>query len=260
MLPVPRPWFEQSVATLNALAQDTYVDGAQVLLPGGRPVPDVRLAEGTHLKSGAVYEAHGEDLAAPQERMVVKEWDGASRIRVQQHLKHEEMSVFVEAALRSAAKPEDVEVRVETSGRSTSARLMRTSSRAHLRLDTWWRAVSCESASTVPLEMSVEHRLGRAAVRVAPHRTGGSWELRCTLSVHACLPLRPLVAIGIWFARRRIGRAFAEAVDQAAGRWNTAIPTALALRPDQLRAQVMAALQAKTEAGVFGSPDSSAPP
>lgn len=54
--PVPRRWFEQAVVTPYDLVAESRAgaDDGRLFLADGRRVPDVRLAEGGHLRAGAV--------------------------------------------------------------------------------------------------------------------------------------------------------------------------------------------------------------
>ncbi|WP_437025456.1 hypothetical protein [Streptomyces sp. enrichment culture] len=57
LTPVPRAWSADALATALDVVESTRAEAdGRLVLPDGRPVPDVRLTGGRHLRRGAVHE------------------------------------------------------------------------------------------------------------------------------------------------------------------------------------------------------------
>ncbi|MFG2312883.1 hypothetical protein ACGFS9_30050 [Streptomyces sp. NPDC048566] len=235
--PVPRRWFEQMLAELYLLAQDTRAHGERILLPGGRDVPGLRLLKGTHLTPGAVYETADE---RSRTTLSLRSWTRGSTLRVEQVVTDEEMTLGVEAALRSVDHPREAEIRgcVRYPGRWES--LLRLEGRARVDLDAWWRAAKSRRPVHAPLTATLTHRLGEATVRAWPRtRPDGRWDVRVVLSARGRSFLRPLAAVGLPAFRGRLGHTFEKSIDGAAEQWNETVPHATARAPHELRSSVL---------------------
>src|SRR5690606_20489270 len=164
--------------------------GGRVVLPDGRPVPDVRLAEGRHLRRGAVYEADGGDdgsveaaagqETAPEERIrvTVAEWDRRRALRLDIASTGAEGEITARCALRGPDRPRDADVTGRAHLEGVWAPLSRFEGRARLQLDDWWAATDTGRVPrTAPLRVRLRCGIARADLRVtpAPAPADGHW-------------------------------------------------------------------------------------
>ncbi|WP_405799699.1 hypothetical protein [Streptomyces sp. NBC_01506] len=263
---VPRRWFEQAVVTLYDLVAETRADGGRLFLADGRQVPDIRLAQGGHLRAGAVYEVDG------NARIHVKEWDRRAAVRVAQSVTDGAVTAEIEAELRDVERPRAAELRgsvrpSRTDGtdgtRDRWAALMRATGTSHLRLDDWWDAAakawpspesgkkppvrqppspapSTPTSTSAPLEARLDHLLGRATVRATPGQLpDGRWAIRVSLTARGRSLLRPLTAVALRVVSRALNRNFARSLDTMAARWNGVVPDLVSQDMPHLRARIL---------------------
>ncbi|MEU0577578.1 hypothetical protein ABZ465_09805 [Streptomyces griseoincarnatus] len=249
LAPVPRPWLVDALGALTDLAESTTVEDGRVLLPDGRQVPELRLAEGRHLRPGAVYEStedadagKGEADARESEadagrrtdtvRITVQEWRRTRALRVAFSGSGTDGDVTGRAVLIGPDRPD----RVELSGRAALtgvwSPLSRSDAKAELRCGDWWRAAEQDGgARRPPLRARLTCGPARADLTAVP-RPGHDhedWEVTVTVRLRGRGPLRPLVSLGLGLARRLLARAVAKAVDDAARDWNAEVPQLTAL-------------------------------
>lgn len=241
--PVPRRWFEQAVLTLYDLVAQTRADGGRLFLADGRRVPDVRLAEGGHLRAGAVYEA---DDDAARIRVRVLEWDRRSAVRAAQTITDGAVTAEIEGVLRDVEHPRTAGLRgsIRSSGTRWSS-LTRAAGTSRLRLDDWWTAAAGTGPGTAsaPLEARLDHRLGVATVRASPHRLpDGRWAIRVSLTARGRSLPRPLTAVALRLAARSLHRSFTGALESAATHWNETVPGLVARDMPRLRERALDAL------------------
>ncbi|MFD1661292.1 hypothetical protein ACFSL4_24565 [Streptomyces caeni] len=234
---VPRLWFEQALRVLHGVARETRAEGGRVLLPDGRAVPDVRLAEGCHLSPGAVYELEDEQEHV---RLTVRQWGSAPALRLEHALAGRGVIVVLEASLRDVDRPVQTEISgsVQVHGRWQSLRRANGGARVDLR--SWWKAATGRRPAGAPFEARVRHRLARATLRATPRPHGdGRWEVRLVLSLRGRSLLRPVAAAGLLLRRRRLRQVFAEAVEETARQWNRTVPQAVAHDASRLLERVL---------------------
>ncbi|MFC8404338.1 hypothetical protein ACFUG9_12105 [Streptomyces griseoincarnatus] len=254
LAPVPRPWLVDALGALIDLAESTTAENGRLLLPDGRQVPELRLAEGRHLRPGAVYESTedadgGKGEAGAREngadagrrtdtvRITVEEWRRTRALRVAFSGSGSDGDVTGRAALIGPDRPD----RVELSGRAalTGVRspLSRFDAEAELRCGDWWQAAEQDGgARRPPLRARLTCGPARADLTAVP-RPGHDhedWEVTVTVRLRGRGPLRPLVSLGLGLARRPLARAVAEAVDDAARDWNAGVPQLTALGREEL--------------------------
>lgn len=225
---------------LDELAAETRAEGETVLLPGGQAAADVRLVKGRHLRPGAVYAVDDEEGGTV--RVTVKEWNRRSGLRVELSVVTPEAVVEWEAGLRSADRPRAAEVSGVVRGDSKWPTLSRMEGRARLRLDDWWTATEGRRVTRAPLRARLRHRLLRAEVLVVPgpRRDDDRWDVRATVSVRGRWLLRPVAAVVLTLAGRRMHRALCRTLDDLAGQWNEAVPGVVAQDPVCLRETILA--------------------
>ncbi|MEW2067417.1 hypothetical protein [Streptomyces sp. NPDC007346] len=243
-----RPWFEEAASTVVDLFDASREQGGAILLPDGRPVHGLRLLKGRHLQSGAQYgEAPGEGEAPEtSETTVLREWRPSRTVEVESLMAEEGMALRVGVRLRDPRAPRALEVSLDGHNPKGGS-LYRFSGRAKADLHAWWAALdrpsSAPPAARAPVIGKAVHRLGKARLTVTPHPAeDGTWRVRVVLSVRGRWLLRPVGAVGLFFARRPIERGFREAVDGAAEEWAEMLAELPSLHGEALRAEIADAL------------------
>ncbi|NEC64030.1 hypothetical protein, partial [Streptomyces sp. SID9727] len=123
------------------LAESTRADGTAVRTPDGRPVEDLRLVKGRHLRAGALYEIGRADDG---ERMAVRvrEWRRTAAIEVEQRLSAPDLNARVTLRLTAPDRPRLVEGRGRMWGPDGSGVLRRGTGSARADLAAWWDAAA----------------------------------------------------------------------------------------------------------------------
>ncbi|MYR95132.1 MULTISPECIES: hypothetical protein [unclassified Streptomyces] len=243
-----RHWFEEAAGHVMDLFDASREEGGEILLPDGRPVYGLRLLKGRHLQSGAQY---GEDPAqkdgegAP-EVAVLREWRPSRTVEVESRVAEEGMSMRVGVRLREPRTPKALEVSLDGHNPEGGS-LYRFSGRAKADLHAWWAALeqpsSAPPAARAPVIGKAVHRLGKARLTVTPRPAEDStWRVTVVLSVRGRWLLRPVAAVGLFFARKPIARGFREGVDDAAEEWAELLAELPSLHGEALRAEIADAL------------------
>lgn len=240
LAPVPLPWLADALAVLLDLAEGTRAEAGRVLLPDGRTVPDVRLAEGRHLRPGAVYESTGD--ARETVRVGVEEWHRRRALRLALAVSASDAEVEGRGVLRRPDRPRLVEIDGRARVAGVWSALSRVSGSARLRCDDWWAAAeSGHRGRTAPLRARVECGAGRAELRAVPAPGGldGHWRVTVTVRIRGRRLYRPVAAIALTLVRGRLQRSFATTLNDLATHWNTEIPRVLALPPESLHRELL---------------------
>ncbi|MET9151288.1 hypothetical protein ABZX82_08460 [Streptomyces griseoflavus] len=242
LAPVPGPWLVDTLAVLLDVAEGTRAEAGRLLLPDGREVPDARLAEGRHLRPGAVYEGTREETAETV-RITVEEWNRRRTLRLAAAVEAPDGAFTVRGALHRPDRPGRFEA--EGSARTADAwpALSRVRGRVRLLCGDWWAACAGRTVRTAPLRASVECGVARAELRAVPrpHGKDGAWAVTVTVRVRGRRLFRPVAAVALRLGRRRLRRFLAGALDGFAERWNTEVPALVAMGPDDVRREVLAA-------------------
>lgn len=223
-------------------AESTRAQGEEIVLEDGRPVADVRLVKGRHLRPGARYEL-AEAGATDQVAVLVREWQRRSAIAVEQLLASDDVTVRMALRLRTPDRPRLLEVEGQVRGPEGSGALRRGSGKVRLDLAAWWAATDLAPgalpAARAPATVRLRHRLGKAHLDLRPRRAdGGRWQVDVAVTVRGRWLLRPVVAVALMVAGRPVRRGFRSEVEQAADEWNRSIGELLALTPDDLWAEL----------------------
>ncbi|MFE8953569.1 MULTISPECIES: hypothetical protein [Streptomyces] len=272
LAPVPRPWLVDALGALTDLAESTTAEDGRVLLPDGRQVPELLLAEGRHLRPGAVYEttedtdagkggadalegeadagksladAHkgeagtgaGTGTGADTVRITVEEWRRTHALRVVFSGSGPGGDLTGRAALIGPDRPDRVELSGRAALKGVRSPLSRFDADAELRCEAWWQAADRGgSACGPPLRARLTCGVARAELTAVPSpgRDHDDWEVTVTVRVRGRGLLRPLVSLGLVLARRPLARAVAGAVDDAARDWNTGVPRLTVLGREEL--------------------------
>ncbi|MEU0086297.1 hypothetical protein [Streptomyces sp. NPDC006274] len=235
-------WIEELAGLILDFAESTRERGEEIVLEDGRPVVDVRLVEGRHLHPGARYELF-EDGATDKQTVLVREWRRGDAIAVEQLLLSDGMTARTVLRLHSPGQPLLLEADGQVRGPEGSGPLRRGSGEARLDLAAWWAAVQlapgAPSAAPTPATVRLKHRLCEARLDLRPRRAErGRWQVDVAVTVRGRWLLRPVVAVALVVARRRVRRGFRSAVQEAADGWNREIGELLTLGPDAIRAEL----------------------
>ncbi|SCE09582.1 hypothetical protein [Streptomyces sp. DvalAA-19] len=260
-----RGWFEETAGHVVDLFEASREQDGAILLPDGRPVHGLRLLKGRHLQPGAEYgEAPGKtpgeketaaESAAPPEKApsepavesaVLREWRSSRVIEVESHAVDEGMSMRVGVRLREPRAPKSLELSLDGHNPEGGS-LYRFSGRAKADLHAWWAALeqplTAPPPARAPVVGKAVHRLGKARLTVTPRAAGdGSWRVSVVLSLRGRWLLRPVAAVGLFFARKPVERGFREAVDSSVAEWAEMLAELPRLRGEALRAEIADAL------------------
>ncbi|MBT3076054.1 MULTISPECIES: hypothetical protein [Streptomyces] len=260
-----RGWFEETAGHVVDLFEASREQDGAILLPDGRPVHGLRLLKGRHLQPGAEYgEAPGKtpgeketaaESAAPPEKApsepavesaVLREWRPSRVIEVESHAVDEGMSMRVGVRLREPRAPKSLELSLDGHNPEGGS-LYRFSGRAKADLHAWWAALeqplTAPPPARAPVVGKAVHRLGKARLTVTPRAAGdGSWRVSVVLSLRGRWLLRPVAAVGLFFARKPVERGFREAVDSSVAEWAEMLAELPRLRGEALRAEIADAL------------------
>ncbi|MBT3153792.1 hypothetical protein HTV45_23470 [Streptomyces sp. CHD11] len=241
LAPVPLPWLGDSLAVLLDLAEDTRTEAGRVLLPDGREVPDVRHAGGRHLRPGAVYESTAEGEAG---RITVEQWNRRRALELALAGSEPDGAFTVRGTLHRPDRPRLLEIDGRARVENLWSPLSRVSGGARLRSDDWWAAAGTgRTARTAPLRARLECGVARADLRAVPEPGGpdGHWQVMVTVRLRGRYLLRPVAAVVLRLGRRRLRRSLATALDEFAARWNDVVPGLVAMGPDAVRQEILAA-------------------
>ncbi|MFI2437506.1 hypothetical protein [Streptomyces sp. NPDC018693] len=239
-------------------AESTRAQGDEIVLEDGRPVADVRLVKGRHLRPGARYEL-SDAGATDHVTVLVREWQRRRVVAVEQLLVSDDVTGWMALRLRNPDRPRLLEIEGRVRGPEGSGALRRGSGTARLDLTAWWAAADLApgvpSAVGAPATARLKHRLFKARLHVRPRRAdGGRWQVDVAVTVRGRWLLRPVAAIALMVAGRPMRRGFRSAVEQAADAWNRSIGELLALTPDDVRAELTRQATERTPEGPMGAP------
>ncbi|MFH9983196.1 hypothetical protein ACH4ND_29000 [Streptomyces sp. NPDC017179] len=254
--PVPYPWLVDAVTVIRTLVEECRVDEQGFVLSDGQVLRDIRLIQGRHLRPGSVYviengagegkaaaDAEGtrKDKAADPSgtaRITVGAWDHRRAVHLELTVAEDDMATELDVTLKSPDRPALVEIAGRTRGGAAPLKLFEMAGRARVRLDDWWPAADSDRIPpSAPASARLDHRWVRADVRAVPRpsRHDGRWDIQITVSLRGRRLLRPLAAIVLTVAARRIRRAVVRSVDDLAAQWNDRVPRLVAMDADQLR-------------------------
>ncbi|MFB7321599.1 hypothetical protein [Streptomyces sp. NPDC056190] len=278
--PVPYPWLVDALAVIRTLLEESQADGQGLVLPDGQVIPDIRLTQGRHLRPGSVYlteidvevevedddedddgdgiaqadanaVADGSGISEDAEasetvQITVREWDHRRAVRLELALVSDDMNVELDAALKSPDRPCLVEISGRARGDASARTLFGMTGRALVRLDDWWPAADTgRTPPSAPAAARLDHPWIRADVRVVPRpspsRDDGRWELHVTVSLRGRRLLRPVAAVVLAVATRRIRRSVVQTLDNLAAQWNDRVPHLVAMNMDELRETLLSA-------------------
>ncbi|MGW5969455.1 hypothetical protein [Streptomyces sp. NPDC055186] len=261
LAPVPRDWFADVLAVLVDSAESSRVEAGRVLLPDGRVLPDVRLTGGRHLRPGAVYDAvlhepgpeHGDRPQPAEEkrtpgdpgdsvRVTVREWNRRRGLRLGIDVSGADAVLVGEGILRSPDRPREAEIGGRARIDGVWSALSRPTGRARLRLDDWWTATDTGRAPrSAPLRARLECGAARAELRAVPRPdpVEDGWEVTVTVRVRGRRLFRPVAALALALARRRLQRALTDALEDLARHWNTEVPRLTAMDRDDIRREIL---------------------
>ncbi|MFE9311922.1 hypothetical protein ACFYM5_30385 [Streptomyces sp. NPDC006706] len=187
-------------------------------------------------ESGTSEEAEASETV----QITVREWDHRRAVRLELALISDDMNVELDATLKSPDRPSLVEISGRMRGDAAPRTLFDMVGRARVRLDDWCPAADTDrTPPSAPAAARLDHRWIRADVRAeprpSPSRDDGRWEIHVTVSLRGRRLLRPVAAVVLAVAARRIRRSVVQALDNLAAQWNDRVPHLVAMNADQLR-------------------------
>ncbi len=227
--PVPRRWFDQSVATLHETIGSLRPEGDGFVAEDGRTVSAVKLVEGRHANPGARYV-----LADGAGNVAVTAWNPRTGTAAQVEIDDDEMSFAWDGTLRpnqlNAAGTIVLKQHRRLSGLSWSGAA---------ELDRWWAG----GRGAAPITASAKHMfaVARATISQRP-TTDGRWEVRVAVKLRGRSVFWPFMALGMLFARGKVQKSIEEALAAFAVKWNAEVPPLLRKSSDELRAMVIDAI------------------
>ncbi|MFJ5897113.1 hypothetical protein ACIQFZ_16905 [Streptomyces sp. NPDC093064] len=275
--PVPYAWLVDALAVIRTLAEESQADEQGLVLPDGQVIPDIRLIHGRHLRPGSVYltevdveieveDDDGDDgdgdgnakadanadwsgismdaEASETVQITVREWDHRRAVRLELALVPAEMDVELDAALRSPDRPNLVEISGRAGGGAAACTRFGMAGRARVRLDDWWPAADTDrTPPSAPAAARLDHPWFRADMRAVPRPSpdDGRWQIHVTISLRGRRLLRPVAAVVLTVAARRIRRSVVRTLDNLAAQWNDRVPHLVAMNADQLRETLLSA-------------------
>lgn len=251
LVPVPRHWFESCVVMLHDLAESIEVDGTRLRLPDGRPVPELFLVAGRHLRRGARYHPESDEPGEPDldHTLTVLAWDRRreTALEVVSLVDDPHHPVHVACTLRltSAERPRQVKLSVTFgTGGGRWGKYTSGTGGLHLDLDRWWPSTAGLGRSTaMPLTGTFHHTLSRTAVTVVPRPAGdGRWRVTVKARVRGRSFARVLLPVAMALAGSRARKAFGDALDDAAKHWNTQVAGLVHKDMEQLRLELVGSL------------------
>ncbi|MGV0097917.1 hypothetical protein [Streptomyces californicus] len=178
--------------------------------------------------------------------VVLRAWRPAHSVEVESRVAEDDVALRLKVRLSEPRRPRALGLSL-SGHRPAGGSLYRFSGRGTADLAAWWAAVdrlpSPLPAARPPVTARAAHRLAKARLTVTPYPADdGSWRISVVLSVRGRWLLRPVGAVALFFARRPVERGFREAVENAAGQWNTALAELTPRHGEALRAEIADAL------------------
>ncbi|MDT0443683.1 hypothetical protein [Streptomyces johnsoniae] len=251
---VGRGHVERSLDVAHAVLESLRGEGSQLVAPDGRPVVDIALRSGQHLRPGARYglvDSEGQTVDAE-----LLAWDRGREtgVRIEAtepaHLIPEgggTASARMVSALwlRGAERPERAEVSLDGALRRPDGRRRRLrwfTLSGVLDLGRWWEAAATGGASPgrPALIVRARHPILRAAVHAGP-RPGpdGTWRLDVVVMIRGRGLARPVAAVPLLATRRMQQRALDRALERFAETWRTRVVPELNREPEELHRRLV---------------------
>lgn len=211
VVPVPRSWFERTVA----IGWDALDDRL------GGPGTNHASTDGTLQATVDAWHRYTDTAG----RLTFTDEHGTSTCRF---------------LLRSAATPRTLDLE---GGTSTGRRMTTFTGRLHADFDRWWTAAA-QQCGQPAVEGRVQHTLALARFTITPAPApDGRWRIEITVVLRGRHVLRPFTAIALLFAKHPVQREFAAGLDSFAEQWNEEVPDLLAMPPERLRELITAELR-----------------
>ncbi|WP_326598678.1 hypothetical protein [Streptomyces sp. NBC_01803] len=256
--PIGRRRVDSAVGVVHDIAESVRADGDGTLIAGdGRPVVEVTLTDGEHLRPGARYgfTASGTYLAAAE----LLTWDRRRETGVRFDITEppytvpeggETSGAVVSSVvrLRSAERPEHVELTVDgalTRPDGRRRRLRWFTLHGGLDLARWWDAVGGKPGGAAPgappLTLDIRHPILRAGVTAVPRvdAADGTWRLDVVITLRGRGLARPVAAVPLLVTRRVLYRAIGQALDRLADDWRAVLLPEIDREPAEFRRRLL---------------------
>lgn len=225
-----RDWFQQFVAEVHDEVEALPFEGGCLVeqLPGDR---EVLLVAGRHAREGAEYRI-GPEVGGFN--LTITAWDRARGTSVKVLSQEDEGIVTNSVTLRSANRPELVEVLGEYQNLHGPRVFRGLSWRVNISLTGWWEYLIA-GKGPAPAVVDVTHPLLTGRIEVFPRPAEGPaigpWAVDVVAVVRGQSWARPLIALGLRLNRRRVRTSYRKALDGIAGKADPVLTALTAKSP-----------------------------
>lgn len=164
-----RDWLQQFIAELHDQVEALRFDGGHLAEqpPGSQ---EVLLVAGRHACMGAEYQVGPQ---ASGTRLTITAWNRARETGVRALIRDQGAIITASAKLRSASRPEIIEIRGEYQDPQGPRLFRRASWRAKISLKGWWEYLDA-GKGPAPAVAEVTHPLLKGKLEVYPHPAEGA--------------------------------------------------------------------------------------
>ena len=211
-----RDWFQQFVAEVHNEVEALPFEGGCLVeqLPGDR---EVLLVAGRHAREGAEYRI-GPEVGGFN--LTITAWDRARGTSVRVLSQEDEEIVTNSVTLRSANRPELVEILGEYRDPHGPRLFRGLSWRVNISLTGWWDYLIA-GKGPAPAVVDVTHPLLTGRIEMFPRPAEGPatgpWAVDVVGVVRGQSWARPLFAVGLRLMRRRVLTSYRKVLDGIAG-------------------------------------------
>jgi hypothetical protein len=221
-----RDWFQQFVVEVHNEVEALRFDGGHLieqLSDGQEGDPEVVLVAGRHARKGAEYRIGPE---AGGYHLTIIAWDRARETGVRVLSREDGATATASVNLRSANRPEIIELAGDYQDPRGSWIAHRLSWRAKISLTGWWEYLIV-GKGPAPAVVDVAHPLLKAKLKMFPRpaqgATMGSWAVEVVGVVHGRSWARPLIAVGLGLTHPLVRISYRKMLNEIAGDANPVI-------------------------------------
>ena len=211
-----RDWFQQFVAEVHDKVEALPFEGGCLVeqLPEDR---EVLLVAGRHAREGAEYRI-GPEVGGFN--LTITAWDRARGTSVRVLSQEDEEIVTNSVTLRSANRPELVEILGEYQNLHGPRLFRGLSWRVNISLTGWWEYLIAGKGAA-PAVVDVTHPLLTGRIEMFPRLAEGTaigpWAVDVVGVVRGQSWARPLIAVGLRLIRRKARTSYRKVLDGIAG-------------------------------------------
>lgn len=247
-----REWLEQFIAAVHDKAEALRFDGGRLAEqpPDGQ---EVLLVAGRHARKGAEYQVGPE---ATGSRITITAWDRARETGVRALTRDQGAIITTSAKLRSANRPEVIEIHGEYRNPHGPWLARRAGWRAKVSLKGWWEYLLA-SKGPAPAVAEMTHPLLRGKLELYPRPPEGAatgrWAVNVVGVVRGRSWARPPLAVGLALLHPIIRVGYRKALDDMAANASRDFAALVSGSPSAAAEAALKALYAPPRPGRPGS-------